>query len=225
MSTNSEWRATLRAQDIPRRPPHTQRPAEKTTSVFPPRRVVIPLAALEEAQLESIAEELGLPMDPAPSSYTPPPTTLAPAPETQPSKEGSEMAAPKAEKKGPKNYRPLHVIDTIVAEVLAMGPRIPGVRDGSISAVAHKHGISNGQISHWVKKHGKRVAKATQQGGGASQPTLVSSPQSAPMSAAVSVRGPLPPVPAVTLQGLEEYINAIVDRRIKERLAAMLGGG
>ena len=74
-------------------------------------------------------------------------------------------------------------------------------------------------LSQWVlREKARRGIEAP------SSKTLIS-PASSPRSGAVSTRGPLPPVPTVTLQGLEEYINAIVDKRIKERLAALLGGG
>ncbi len=224
---NSEWRATLRAADIPRRPPHTQRPGERVvqTTIAPPRRVVIPMAALEQAQNESIAEELGLPLDPQPSSYAPPPTTLAPSPETQPSAPlaATEMAA----KRKHKGTRAVYT-DEQRAQAMEMFWRVKAERakegfsgrnSGATAIVSKKLGIAEGVISNWSLRE-----RARREGEAASGKTLASSPQSAPMSR-VSVSGQLPPLPTVTLQGLEEYINAIVDRRIKERLAAMLGGG
>ncbi len=223
---NSEWRATLRAADIPRRPAPTQRPGEKPihTTVFPPRRVVIPMAALEQAQNESIAEELGLPLDPAPSSYTPPPTTLAPAPETRPSAplEATEMAKAKRAKRGRSPHDDEYKIAAVARMLQATRDAMEAGEStrGLLKSAAEEAGISGPSLKGWMAKFRKEAGAL----GGGSTRTLVS-PPSAPMSAAVSVRGPLPPLPTVTLQGLEEYINAIVDRRIKERLAPLLGGG
>jgi hypothetical protein len=186
------------------------------------------LQLLEQAQRES--------QEPPPASYAPPPTTLMPQPETQPPRGETEMAAPAkaAPKKEPKAkltklYRPQTLIDSIVAEVLAAGPRIPGSRDGTITRIAEKHNIPNGMVGAWLKKHGKRVAKAMKQSNGAASEsrTLMSTPSapvSSPRSAAVSVAGPMPPVPTVTLAGLEDYINAIVDKRLRERLAMSFEG-
>ncbi len=95
-----------------------------------------------------------------------------------------------------------------------------GRNSGATAITARKMGIPEGVISNWSLRE-----RARREGEAASSKTLASSPPSAPKSRAISVSGPLPPLPTVMLQGLEEYINAIVDKRIKERLAAMLGGG
>ncbi len=194
---------------------------------MPRRRVVIPMSALEQAQNESIAEELGLPMDPQPSSFTPPPTTLAPAPETQPSApaaEETDMTKSQGKRKSVPRARHsaearASAIAMVLSEQAADRAKGLGRNSGAVARAAKKLGINNATVALWVQHHKARYGDAP-----VPSQTLLS-PQSAPMSGTVSVRGPLPPVPTVTLQGLEEYINAIVDRRIKERLAAMLGGG
>lgn len=117
----------------------------------------------------------------------------------------------------PREFKDKAIARALELQAAAEAKGATGRNTGAIAETAREFKTSEANISAWVMKHKDRL-------GASSAKTLVS-PQSAPMSGAVSVRGPLPPVPTVTLQGLEEYINAIVDRRIKERLAAMLGGG
>lgn len=98
---NADWRSTMRANDVQRRPPPTERvnrpdrgyieqPEERvkvTTSTQPTaRRIVsvIPLAALEREQLQDLSDELGEPLE----DPTKPPERqlmLQLQPETQPS--------------------------------------------------------------------------------------------------------------------------------------------
>ena len=218
--SNSEWLAQLRAQDIPRRPPHTQRPGEQTQpTVLLQRRVVIPMAALEQAQNESIAEELGLPLDPQPSSYTPAPTTLAPVPETQPSAppEATKMAAKRSTARSHHDdeYKIAAVARMLEKQRKAM--EAGSTMRGLLNEAARAAGVTGPSFKGWMHNFRKEAAKLNR--APEAQQTLLSRP-SEPVSAA----GPLAPV-TCTLNGLEAYVNALVDKRIKERLAAMLGGG
>ena len=78
----------------------------------------------------------------------------------------------------------------------------------SAAAVARELGISQPSVYQWVKRFKKKLPKSNR------QQTLVSngSPASGPMS--VATNGELPPAPTVALNGLEEYVKALVDREV-----------
>ena len=140
---------------------------------------------------------------------------------------GAEMA----KKKITRTRRGPEVIANAIRAVLeaeAADPeRAKMARNGIMAQTARKLGLPEALVTRWVRKHkaahGRRLPAVPK--------TLMSAPSgpvSAPRSAVASVRGPLPPVPTVTLAGREEYINALVDKRVAEqfqaRMAAMMMG-
>lgn len=122
----------------------------------------------------------------------------------------------------PVPHQPDDVKQDAIRRVLT-GPR------GETTVVANELGIPLSTVTSWVHMHRKKglpvpAAKTLIRNGA---PSSVS-PSSAPMSGPRSTNGAsLPPVPTVTLSGLEEYINALVDKRVAEqfrrRLAMMEG--
>lgn len=98
---------------------------------------------------------------------------------------------------------------------------------GAVAAVAKELDVSPSLVNRWLQKHGTSIKRELTR---AANKTLVSfgpgekpaEKRSAPNSGPVSVSGPLPAVPTVTLAGLEEYINALVDRRVAEQFKLRL---
>jgi transposase-like protein len=203
------WRAELRAEDVPRRPPPSSRPVlqpeERSTPDAPKRRVVIPLAELERAELEAIAEELG---EPSPFAEPPKPA-LVPQPQPQNDAQPLPEATEVAKKKQFHRFSEEEKAD-IVARVLKDG------RPGAQARVALAMGTSQANVSTWVKQHRERAGAAPVSRAGK---TLASN--GAPSGHA---NGALPPAPTVTLAGLEEYIRALVAQQVAAEFRRRLQG-
>jgi len=235
-----DWRAQRRLAGVPSRPPpsdragrpdrgYVEQPEERVEPVVLRKRGLIPMAELERVQLEELAAELGEPSPfedtprPPPERETrvfpPPPErqlTLQPQPETQPSEapapEATEMAAKK--RKGPW---PMDVKQRAVARVQELRAGKEGRNTGAISQTARELGTSEANISSWVFRYPIN-------GSPAAEKTLVSSPQSGPVSAPMSAVGELPPLPTVNLTGLEEYVKAIVKQAVAAEFRRRLQG-
>jgi transposase-like protein len=92
---------------------------------------------------------------------------------------------------------------------------------GILQAAAKEAGISAPSFKGWMAKFRKEAGALNK---GSSTRTLVS-PPSSPRSAAVSVsNGLLPPLPTVTLAGLEEYVRALVAQEVKAAIRKAFGG-
>jgi transposase-like protein len=211
-----DWRTQRRLAGVPSRPPpsrpdrgYVEQPEERVEPTVVSKRGLIPMQALEREQLADLEEELA-----ALEAPLPPPVesqlTLQPQPETQPSQppatEPAEM--PKARKE--RTFHTPEVMAAAVERVLT-GPK------GTQSKVAHELGVNPGTVSLWVTthkaRHGQRLPSESK--------TLMSSPQSGPVSVN---NGVMPPVPTVSIPGLEEYIRAIVAQEMRAHLRKAFGG-
>jgi transposase-like protein len=171
------------------------------------------MEALEREQLADLAEELGEPLE----APTPP---LLPQPETQPSQppapEPAEMATKKKGERFPVEHKAKVVARWLELTEQAAAKGITGRATGAGSQTAREFKTSEANVSTWVRQHKKQngaaPAKATK--------TLASSPASGP----VSIAGPLPPMPTVTLSGLEEYVRALVAQEVKAAIRKAFGG-
>ena len=226
------WRAQLRANDVPRRPPpsseraarpdrgHVEQPGERSPPAMVRRRVETPAATRPVALVRQLAPEIrhdlhgrgelilpGMQLRPV----EPPPPPSAPSP---PAAEQTEMPAKKRTvRRHPDETREkaIALFHQLTEEFRKRG--VTGRNTGATELVAKKLGIGAATISNWVQRD-----LARREGLAQSQPTLVSSPQSGP----VSVKGPLPPVPVVV--GLEEYIKAVVAREVAAEVKRLMRG-
>lgn len=248
-----DWRTQRRLAGVPSRPPpsrpdrgYVEQPEERIAPTVVRKRGLIPMSDLEREQLADLEEELKALEAPSivaiadSSTVTDrergitsrhsaepfPRPLLQPQPETQPSRppapEPAEMAA---KKKRTRIVAPPHVKAAAVARVLELeAADTRGFkRTGIPSRVGKEMGQRPENVMRWATEH-KAIHGNAPPSAVSSTKTLVSSPASSPMSGPVSITGPLPPMPTVTLTGLEEYVRALVAQEVKAAFAK-LGGG
>lgn len=229
---------------------------EERASPPTPRRALIPISELERVQFEELEEQtqqetaakkareeenfLRPPRIIAASS--PPPRSaldelLAEYREEKTGTAATQQCAPSAnpvkqreieEMPKKKSKHPNGSAFSIEARLSAVQRVIAGP-PGTAARLCKELGIHQSALSQWKQRYqagklGKPRGYKPELTADAA-PTLISN---GPPSGIQSVRAPLPPVPTVTLQGLEEYIHALVDRRVREqfklRMAAAMGG-
>lgn len=245
LNQSADWRAQLRVAEIPRRAPpsdrggrpdrgYVEQPEERVTPT--PRRVVITMADLEREQLRELADEVGEPLEEQRTTRPPPEreTQLMPQPETQPSAAAATPVARDSEMPKPAKAERVRHPEDLKAQAVAMiyeRQAIEGKRKGIAAEVARELGLNDALMSYWLKahvaKHGDRPLDSAK--------TLFSPPSvpngapsngfsSGPVSGPVSISGTPPPVPTVSIPGLEEYIRALVVVEFKAQMKKAFGG-
>lgn len=150
--------------------------------------------------------------------------------------ETAEMAAKRKARMAHSDEFKARAVTKVLRIELGDPERAARPRPGILSEVAAKLKVDVGVLSRWVhdhkEEHGSELPKLPEAANGAAQKTLHSAPVSqrngGPVSGPVSVAGAMPPAPTVTvsgtgsLSGLEEYINALVDRRVAEQFKMRL---
>lgn len=225
-----DWRTQRRLAGVPSRPPpsrpdrgYVEQPEERVEPTVVRKRGLIPMQALEREQLADLEEELA-----ALEAPLPPPVerqlTLQPQPETQPSQPPATEPAEMAKKaRKTRQHRSPEEIARIVA--LAYPLWVPGKKTGGVARVARQEGVAGSLLARWLKQHKAEHGDAPPSAVSSTQ-TLMSRPsERAPQSGPVSVsNGVMPPVPTVSIPGLEEYIRAIVAQEMRAHLRKAFGG-
>lgn len=247
----ADWRAQLRAEDVPRRPPpssrgerpdrgYVEQPEERVNATaFPPRqpphqpprqqrrRVETPTLYTPVAliRFEHPAPEPmpPEPMPPEPIYYVPPPAELMPPePLTQPPPPTTVRPEPEPEESEVvSKKRKKRTVHSYEDKVRYTRRLLDGE---SYASVAKDAGVSPSAVPRWVEQFGAAARKLRR----AADKTLASTPQSAPRSAApsapVSSAGdPPPPELIVRFEGLEAYIQAIAAKAVRAELKRRLG--
>jgi len=200
-----DWRAQLRAADVPRRPPpssasadrgYVEQPGESAPPPTPPpatprRRVetptlTAPVALIRTHYTEELAKAPPPPPDPAPLQLEAPP-----------------VAAKKKRKFTDKATQIAAVRRVLAGE--------------NAAAIARELGVHPSNIANWKRVHAAAIKRSPKPR--EPEPAQSSSPAG---------NGALPPPPTLQLDGLEAYIQAVVDRavavRVRSELRRLLGG-
>jgi transposase-like protein len=160
MAKGGDWRADLRANDVPRRPPpsrpdrgYVEQPEErmdapsKPPSSPPRRRTETPILSAPVALIRFEREAPYEPLPaPAPASVAPPPPPEAAPPPSEPAAIAEEHVA-KVAKDGRKLYTP-QFRAKVIADFRAAQKKDPGVSQKSI---AQKHGLHQTVLSNWLR--------------------------------------------------------------------------
>lgn len=217
-----DWRTQRRLAGVPSRPPpsrpdrgYVEQPEERVEPTVVRKRGLIPMSDLEREQLNALEEELkALEAPPLPPAQL----TLQPQPETQPSQppatEPAEM--PKAKKQTRLRREP-EEIARIVQRVFDAG-HVEGKKKGVLARVASEEGVASSLLHRWVS------IAAAKQDQPATQTLMSSRLAPPPISQMMAPSSQLPPVPTVTLTGLEEYVRALVAQEVKVAIRKAFGG-
>lgn len=220
-----DWRAQLRAADVPRRPPpssasadrgYVEQPGESAPPPTPPpatprRRVETPTLTAPVALIRTHYTREGerkprSALDELLEEHVNEELAKAPAPPPDPAP--LQLEAPPVAAKKKRKFTDKATQIAAVRRVLA---------GENAAAIARELGVHPSNIANWKRVHAAAIKRSPKPR--EPEPAQSSSPAG---------NGALPPPPTLQLDGLEAYIQAVVDRavavRVRSELRRLLGG-
>lgn len=236
MANGVDWRADMRANDIARRPPpsgtrearpdrgYVEQPEERVDAEREQKKLERFSSPPRMVGVQPIAQPISAP--PAPEPQPEAPLVLA---------KSSDFAREPASVAKVRKKRVLHARDVKVAAIARVLTLMAnGEKVGAQVRVAREVGTHESNVSQWAAKEdivrdAKKLNAASAPKPEAAlahlptqAPAPVASAQQTLLSGPPSSSGALPPAPTLVVDGLEAYINALVDRRVNERFRAYL---